>query len=92
MATGLPVLHRYDPLNEGQVKNGINGYIYHDDAEMYNYLVMMKNQTPEEKERFRQSVRDSVNQAGCENLANYLITVYTKAYEKALEKNEKETV
>lgn len=92
MATGLPVLHRYDPLNEGQVKNGINGYIYHDDAEMYNYLIMMKNQTPEEMERFRQSVRDSVNQAGCENLANYLITVYTKAYEKALEKKAKETV
>ncbi len=88
MATGLPVLHRYDPLNEGQVKNGINGYIYHDADEMYNYLIMMKNQTPDEREHFRQSVRDSVNQAGCENLANYLITVYTKAYEDVLKKKE----
>ena len=88
MATGLPVLHRYDPLNEGQVKNGINGYIYHDADEMYNYLIMMKNQTSDEREHFRQSVRDSVNQAGCENLANYLITVYTKAYEDVLKKKE----
>lgn len=85
MATGLPVLHRYDPLNEGQVRDGINGYIYHDADEMYHYLLLFKNQSPDEKERFRQSVRESVDQAGCENLANYLITVYSKAYQRAYE-------
>lgn len=84
MATGLPVLHRYDPLNEGQVKNGINGYIYNSPEEMYHYLNVFKNQSPEEKEAFRESVRQSVNQAGSENLANYLITVYTKAYQDVL--------
>lgn len=88
MATGLPVLHRYDPLNEGQVQNGVNGYIYHDADEMYHELMLVKNQTPEEKERLRQSVRESVNQAGCENLANYLITVYSKAYQKAYDEQK----
>ena len=90
MATGLPVIHRYDPLNEGQVKNGVNGYIYHNAEEMYNYLIMMKNQTPNEREHFRQSVRESVDKAGSENLANYLITVYTKAYERAADSTTKE--
>ena len=28
MATGLPVVHIKDPLNAGQVVNGVNGYIY----------------------------------------------------------------
>ena len=87
MATGLPVLHRYDPLNEGQVRNGVNGYIYHDADEMYNYLLLFRDQSPEEKERFRQSVRESVDQAGCENLANYLITVYSKAYQRAYDED-----
>lgn len=79
MATGLPVIHRYDPLNEGQVRNGINGYIYHDAEEMYHYLTMMRDKSPEEKEAFRTSVRNSVTHSGCEDLAKYLISIYEKA-------------
>ena len=58
------------------------------DREYEKYIYRKRNQTPDEREHFRQSVRDSVNQAGCENLANYLITVYTKAYEDVLKKKE----
>lgn len=50
MATGLPVIHIFDPLNKGQVVDGVNGYIYKDDKEMHQILVNYKNM-PEEKKR-----------------------------------------
>ena len=34
MATGLPVLHIHDPLNAGQVVDGVNGFIYRNAEEM----------------------------------------------------------
>lgn len=81
MATGLPVLHRFDKLNEGQVRSGVNGYIFYDEQDMYRELLDYKKKSPEEKEALEQSVRDSVKQAGSENLANYLMAVYTSVYQ-----------
>lgn len=77
MATGLPVLHRYDPLNEGQVRQGINGYIFRTAEEMYRYMKEWKNRPDEEKQILRNSVMESVKKSGQENLANYLLDVYT---------------
>ena len=76
MATGLPVLQRFDPMNEGQVREGINGYIFYDADGMYRKLMAYKNKTQEEKNAIRYAVRDSVKQAGAEDLANYLLTIY----------------
>ena len=43
-------LHRYNPLNEErQVRNGVNGYIYHDADEMYNYLLLFRINPPKKK-------------------------------------------
>ena len=81
MATGLPVLHRFDKLNEGQVRSGINGYIYYDAQGMYKELIAYRDKSPEEKKILQSSVRESVKQAGSENLANYLLTVYQQAYQ-----------
>ena len=81
MATGLPVLHRFDNLNEGQVRSGINGYIYYDAQGMYKELIAYRDKSPEEKKILQSSVRESVKQAGSENLANYLLTVYQQAYQ-----------
>ena len=80
MATGLPVVHRYDKLNEGQVRTGVNGYIYYDAKEMYQVFKEYQQKSAEEKRIMELSVRESVKQAGSENLANYLLTVYNKAY------------
>ena len=80
MATGLPVLHRFDRLNEGQVRSGVNGYIYYDAQGMYKELKSYQQKSEGEKELLRNSVRESVKSAGSENLANYLLTVYNKAY------------
>lgn len=80
MATGLPVVHRYDKLNEGQVRTGVNGYIFYDAKEMYQVFKEYQKKPAEEKRILEHSVRESVKQAGSENLANYLLTVYNKAY------------
>ena len=76
MATGLPVLQRFDKLNEGQVRDGVNGYIFYDEKDMYREILNYKNKTTEEKEALRFAVSDSVKQAGAEDLANYLLTIY----------------
>lgn len=76
MATGLPVLQRFDELNEGQVRDGINGYIFYDEKDMYREIMAYKNKSKEEKEALRFAVRDSVKQAGAADLANYLLTIY----------------
>lgn len=82
MATGLPVLHRFDKLNQGQVQSGINGYIFFNAEEMYNELKNYQKKSAEEKEILRHSVRESVKNAGSENLANYLLMIYKDVYGK----------
>ena len=76
MATGLPVLQRFYELNEGQVRDGVNGYIFYNEKDMYREIMAYKNKTKEEKEALRFAVRDSVKQAGAADLANYLLTIY----------------
>lgn len=87
MATGLPVIHIFDPLNAGQVVDGVNGYIYKDDKEMYQILSDYKNKSDEEKQDLTNSVINSVKIYGCEALAEYLQEVYLNAIE---EKKKKE--
>ncbi|WMJ23599.1 glycosyltransferase [Paludicola sp. MB14-C6] len=82
MATGLPVIHIQDPLNAGQVVDGVNGYIYKDADEMYQILMNFKNKTQEEKDNLRNSVINSVKIYGCEALAEYLVKVYQEAIDE----------
>lgn len=89
MATGLPVLHRYDQLNEGQVRSGINGYIFNTAEEMYGYMKSYRDKSPEEKLALKQSVIDSVKKSGQENLANYLLEVYRHLEEENNQKKRK---
>lgn len=79
MATGLPVVHRYDKMNEGQVRNGVNGFIFHNAEEMAQVFRSYRMKTEEEKEAMRSSVRHSVEQAGSVNLAKNLLAVYKRA-------------
>lgn len=79
MATGLPVLHIKDPLNAGQVVDGVNGFIYNDGKEMYALLKRYQAMTDEERAALTASVINSVKIYGCEALAKYLVDVYEKA-------------
>lgn len=83
MATGLPVAHRYDPLNAGQVRPGVNGFIFKDADEMYEAILTCKRYTPEQRQTLRASVIASVQQSGQDALAGYLLDVYTHLEQKA---------
>lgn len=77
MATGLPVLHILDELNNGQVVEGVNGFIFNSASEMYQKIIYYKNLSDEDKNILKCSVIESVKKSGQENLANYLLDVYT---------------
>ena len=66
-------------MNEGQVRNGVNGFIFHNAEEMAQVFRSYRMKTEEEKEAMRSSVRHSVEQAGCVNLAKNLLAVYERA-------------
>lgn len=79
MALGIPVVHKLDKLNKGQVIDGVNGYIFEDADEMYNAIMDFKNKSESEKLEFKKSVRNSVEKFGIENLAKSIIEIYQKA-------------
>lgn len=91
MATGLPVLRRYDALNENvdQVRDGINGYIFNSPEEMAAELRRIKNLSPEQLSILKASVIESVKRSGAEALANYTYNVYRKAMASASNPKEK---
>ncbi len=76
MATGLPVLQRYDEVNKDQVVDGINGYTFKDAKEMADRIRMIKSKSPEEMAALRASVIESVKQSGSIGLAKNLLKVY----------------
>ena len=88
MACGLPVLQIVDPLNEGQVRNGVNGYIFRNGQEMAEKIHLLRNLTPEQRTALSQSARSSVAQSGAVNLAQYVL----KVYEEALQKKRRRTL
>lgn len=82
MATGLPVLQRYDELNADQVRNGINGYVFNSPEEMGSKLKEIKNMSEEDLKILKSSVIESVKRSGAVDLANYTLTVYSQIYNK----------
>ncbi len=81
MATGLPVLQIYDRLNEDQVRNGINGYVFETPEEMGEELRKIKAMSPEELNILKRSVISTVKKSGAVELANYVLMVYQNVQE-----------
>ncbi len=90
MASGLPVISRYDPENASQIQVGINGFIYHDANEMYSYLKKIRDMSDEQRLELKKSVRQSVENSGAADLANYLLEVYNSLTTENKPENEKE--
>ncbi len=82
MATGLPVLQRLDRLNENQVRNGVNGYVFNSAEEMAEEMKKIRDKSPEELAQLKKSVIESVRKSGAADLANYLLTIYSEALKK----------
>ena len=82
MAGGLPVLQLYDELNADQVTDGVNGYMFRDAAEMGQRLRQIRDMEPEELQKLKTSVIQSVKNSGAQTLANYIQTIYYNSYQK----------
>ena len=82
MAGGLPVLQLYDELNADQVTDGVNGYMFRDAAEMGQRLRQIRDMEPEEQQKLKTSVIQSVKNSGAQTLANYIQTIYYNIYQK----------
>lgn len=82
MAGGLPVLQLYDELNADQVTDGVNGYMFRDAAEMGQLLRQIRDMEPEELQKLKTSVIQSVKNSGAQTLANYIQTIYYNIYQK----------
>ena len=77
MASGLPVLQRLDPLNAYQVQQGVNGYLFETAEEMAGHLRDIRDLSPEEKQKLKEKVIDSVKESGAKEIADCLLKVYT---------------
>ncbi len=82
MAGGLPVLQLYDELNADQVTDGVNGYMFRDAAEMGQRLRQIRDMEPEELQKLKTSVIQSVKNSGAQTLANYIQTIYYNISQK----------
>lgn len=76
---GLPVLQRFDPLNAGQISEGVNGFVYTDAAGFGNHLLSYHRLTFSEKEEWRHRCRQYVAHQDASDLANRLLDVYSQA-------------
>jgi Glycosyltransferase len=79
MAMKLPVFHIKDPLNQGQVVPGHNGFIYENAGQLRDEILDFVALSNEEKTKLREQTRESVLEKGSVTLAKNLLEVYKKA-------------
>lgn len=80
MALGMPVAHIKDELNQGQVVEGVNGYIYNSAQEMAEKIKLYR--AAENKEEIKARVRESVASKGAITLGRNLEAIYNLALDK----------
>ncbi|HCH28647.1 MAG TPA: glycosyltransferase family 4 protein [Ruminococcaceae bacterium] len=78
LAAGLPVVQKYDPLNAGQFKEGVNGYTFKTEEEFEKIIRDLASLTPEEKAAKKKEVRDCNSQNGEIRLAKRMLKVYSE--------------
>lgn len=78
MASGLPAVLRFDPLNAGQVQEGVNGFTYRNPEQMAQIIRSLAGMSAGEKREMRAQVRESVKDKGAKDLANYMLGVYSR--------------
>jgi 1,2-diacylglycerol 3-alpha-glucosyltransferase len=85
MASGLPVLQRYDELNADQITSGVNGYLWASPEEFVGLLRDIKALSPEKLRELKAQVRATVVDRGSTNLASYMFQIYERAQAQARE-------
>ncbi len=79
MASGLPVLQRYDEMNADQIEDGVNGYHFQTQEEMAARIREIRDLAPKDRAELERKVISSVESRGSADLANYMVGVYEKA-------------
>lgn len=82
MAAGLPVLTLRDPENEGQIIDGVNGYVFSNAKEMYSFILKINGMSDEEYNAFSSRVIKKASENSADSLANALMDIYNDAIEK----------
>lgn len=78
-SAGLPAFVRHDPYNDCQIKEGVNGFIYHDSAEFGSLIRTHFAKSEEELKAFSEGVVRSVAGYGVRELAEKVLEVYRYA-------------
>ncbi len=86
MAMHLPVLSLKDDLNEGQVRDGVNGYNFTCAEDMYELLKKLRDMPKIELKVFGEQTRESIRNSGAIRLANDLLNVYHDALDIFIKK------
>ncbi len=82
MATGLPVLQRYDEINKDQVINGVNGFVFEDIETMSQCLDNISHMSTEEKLNLKNKVKNSVANHSMVDVAQNTLKHYQKIINK----------
>jgi 1,2-diacylglycerol 3-alpha-glucosyltransferase len=85
MASGLPVLQRFDELNADQITSGVNGHLWATPADFVGLLREIKALSPEKLRELKAQVRSTVVDRGSTNLAAYMFQIYERAQAQARE-------
>jgi 1,2-diacylglycerol 3-alpha-glucosyltransferase len=83
MASGLPVIQRYDELNADQITSGVNGHLWASPEEFVGLLREIKALSPEKLRELKAQVRATVVDRGSTNLASYMFQIYERAQAQA---------
>lgn len=82
MAMELPVIARNDPMNENQVLEGVNGFIFDNENEMRDKILKVKNMSEDELKALKISTRNEAMKSSSEALARNLLKVYEQFVDK----------
>jgi 1,2-diacylglycerol 3-alpha-glucosyltransferase len=82
LASGLPAVIRRDPVNLGQIENGVNGFLFNDVSDFEQRIRGYFAMPTEEREKLKESTLGSVSSYGSAELAAEVADVYRYAQKK----------
>ena len=88
-AVGLPALALSDPLNDWQIEEGVNGFIWHDKEELNNIVKKLLAQSPADKAALHQACRNWSDQHDYMDQAHKLLNLYREAIELYRDKQDR---
>ena len=78
LASGLPVVHMLDELNECQLVNGVNGFPFTSEQEFVTIMSSLSSMSDVERDELSANIRMSVKNSGAKELAEYIVDLYNK--------------